>query len=71
MRQPLVTAKCSWDSCPTHTRANLNGKGMLVLAWAGEVYFFHATDCLALWAGSFPIGYTPSGEDPYEEDTEI
>jgi hypothetical protein len=68
MTLPTTTVKCSWGGCPTHTRRNVNGKGILVLTWAGQVYFFHSTDCLAFWAGSFPIGYTPSGDEPNEED---
>lgn len=67
MDKTLTNVKCTWQGCPTHTRANVTGKGILVLTWAGKVYLFHSTDCLAFWAGNFPIGYTPSGEDPDEE----
>jgi len=68
MGKHLTTIKCTWSGCPTHTRVNVTGRGAISLIWAGKFYIFHATDCLALWAGSFPIGYVPSGDDPNEED---
>jgi len=53
---------CDWSGCPSHERINLHGAQMLSVIWGKEILYFYATDCLALWAGSFPIGYVPAGE---------
>jgi hypothetical protein len=44
-------------------RANVRGKDFITLLWAKKVRYFHSTDCLALWAASFPIGYVSTGSE--------
>lgn len=53
--------RCDWENCPSHTRANVRGKDFITVLWAKQVRYFHSTDCLALWAASFPIGYISTG----------
>jgi hypothetical protein len=40
----------------------------MLLSWNKQVRHFHATDCLAFWAASFPIGYETTGEDVEQEE---
>jgi hypothetical protein len=54
---------CNWEGCPTHFRSHIHGSEVITVMWAGSIQRFHSTDCLALWAGSFPIGYVTTGKE--------
>lgn len=57
------TLLCDWNDCPSHLRKNVRGRDFITVIWHEQIYYFHATDCLAFWAASFPIGYVSSGDD--------
>jgi len=64
-----MTIRCDYDGCPSHTRANVSdSRSVMLLSWNKQVRHFHATDCLAFWAASFPIGYETTGEDVEQEE---
>jgi hypothetical protein len=54
---------CDWENCPSHYRSHIQGSDMITVLWAGAIKRFHSTDCLALWAGSYPIGYVSTGKE--------
>jgi hypothetical protein len=60
--------RCDWQGCPSHQRKDVHGRDLITLIWSKQVLYFHATDCLALWAGSFPIGYVTTGKEVDERD---
>ncbi len=60
--------RCDWDNCPSHVRVNVRGKDFITIIWAKQVRYFHSTDCLALWAASFPIGYVSTGAEIGDSD---
>lgn len=59
-----TTIRCDYEGCPSHIRAKVaQARNVFILSWNKEVRYFHATDCLAFYAASFPAGYVATGEE--------
>ena len=62
-----LTLHCSWDNCSGHFRREVSGEGAIVLTWSKKVYYFYATDCLAIWAANFPMNHVLVGKASDEQ----
>ena len=63
MDDDILDFTCDWDGCPTHLIEGAKGEEFITVIAQDTLKFFYSTDCLALWAGSFPIGYLVTGRN--------
>ncbi len=54
---------CDWDKCPSHLIEGARGEEFITVIEKENVRFFYSTDCLALWAGGFPVGHLVTGRE--------
>jgi hypothetical protein len=59
---------CDWVNCPTHYIRNAKGTEFITVITSAGILHFYAMDCLAFWAGSFPVGHLVTGTDATLED---
>ncbi len=54
---------CDFVNCPTHYIRGAKGSEFVTVITNTGMLYFYSMDCLALWAGSFPIGHLVTGTD--------